>query len=47
MLREEILKNIEKDSRVDIHELAVRLGASDEEVGSQMKQMEEEGIKFE
>ncbi|MCR4643446.1 MAG: Lrp/AsnC family transcriptional regulator [Lachnospiraceae bacterium] len=44
MLREEILKNIEKDSRVDIHELAVRLGASDEEVGSQMKQMEEEGI---
>ncbi|MBR3525930.1 MAG: Lrp/AsnC family transcriptional regulator [Lachnospiraceae bacterium] len=44
MLREEILKNIEKDSRVDIHELAVRLGASDEEVGSLMKQMEEEGI---
>ena len=44
MLREEILKNIEKDSRVDIHELAVRLGASEEEVGSQMKQMEQEGI---
>ena len=44
MLREEILKNIEKDSRVDIHELAVRLGAGDEEVGSLMKQMEEEGI---
>ncbi|MBP5609401.1 MAG: Lrp/AsnC family transcriptional regulator [Lachnospiraceae bacterium] len=44
MLREEILKNIERDSRVDVHELAVRLGAADEEVLSSMKEMEEEGI---
>ena len=44
MLREEILKNIERDSRVDLHELAVRLGAADEEVAAQMKQMEEEGV---
>ncbi len=44
MLREEILKNIERDSRVDVHELAVRLGAADEEVASSMKEMEEEGI---
>ena len=32
------------DSRVDVHELAVRLGAADEEVLSSMKEMEEEGI---
>ncbi|MBR5420846.1 MAG: Lrp/AsnC family transcriptional regulator [Lachnospiraceae bacterium] len=44
MLREEILKNIEKDSRVELAELAVRLGVSEEEVAGQMKQMEEEGI---
>ena len=44
MLREEILKNIERDSRVDLHELAVRLGAADEVVAAQMKQMEEEGV---
>ena len=44
MLREELLKNIERDSRVDLHELAVRLGAADEVVAAQMKQMEEEGV---
>ena len=44
MLREDILKNIERDSSVDVHELAVRLGAADEEVLSSMKEMEEEGI---
>ncbi len=44
MLREEILKNIERDSRVDTHELAVRLGAADEDVIKAMKEMEDEGI---
>ncbi|MBQ9866755.1 MAG: Lrp/AsnC family transcriptional regulator [Lachnospiraceae bacterium] len=44
MLREEILKNIERDSRVDVHELAVRLGAADAEVINAMKEMEDEGI---
>ena len=45
MLREEILKNIERDSRVDVHELAVRLGAADAEVVNAMKEMEDEGIR--
>ncbi len=44
MLREKILMVIEKNSRVDIHELAVRLGSTDEEVKREMAAMEADGI---
>ena len=36
MLREEILTTIEKNSRVDVHELAVRLGSTDEMIAAEM-----------
>ncbi len=44
MLREDILTTIEKNSRVDVHELSVRLGSEDEVIASEMKKMEEEGV---
>ncbi|MBR3306975.1 MAG: Lrp/AsnC family transcriptional regulator [Lachnospiraceae bacterium] len=44
MLREQILRNIEKDARADLHELAVRLGSTDEEVLNELQKMEEEGV---
>ena len=44
MLRDEILTTIEKNSRVDVHELAVRLGSTDEMIASEMAKMEEDGI---
>ena len=44
MLREEILTTIEKNSRVDVHELAVRLGSTDEMIAAEMARMEEEGV---
>ncbi len=44
MLRDEILTSIEKNSRVDVHELAVRLGSTDEMIAGEMAKMEEEGV---
>ena len=44
MLREEILTTIEKNSRVDVHELAVRLGSEDGVIAEEMSRMEEEGV---
>ncbi|MBR1470858.1 MAG: Lrp/AsnC family transcriptional regulator [Lachnospiraceae bacterium] len=44
MLREEILTTIEKNSRVDVHELAVRLGSTEEMIADEMARMEEEGV---
>ena len=44
MLREEILTTIEKNSRVDVHELAVRLGSEDSVIAEEMSRMEEEGV---
>ena len=44
MLRDEILTTIEKNSRVDVHELAVRLGSTDEMIAAEMAKMEEDGI---
>ncbi len=44
MLREEILHVIEKNSRIDLSELAVRIGATEEEVLNEMQTMEEEGV---
>ena len=41
MLRDEILTSIEKNSRVDVHELAVRLGSTDEMIAGEMAKMEE------
>lgn len=43
-MREQILNIIEKNSRVDANELAVRLGVSEDQVVSEMMAMENEGI---
>ncbi|HOO79184.1 MAG TPA: Lrp/AsnC family transcriptional regulator [Lachnospiraceae bacterium] len=43
-MREEILSAIEKNSRVDSEELAIRLGMTEEAVVSEMNKMEEEGV---
>ena len=42
--REEILKVIEKNSRIDVHELAVLLGADEVLIANELKAMEDEGI---
>lgn len=44
MLRDEILNIIEKNSRVDAGELAVRLGTTEAAVVEEMARMENEGI---
>ena len=43
-MREEILKIIEKNSRIALSELAVILGAEEIDVANEIKAMEEEGI---
>ncbi len=43
-MREQILAIIEKNSRIDIRELAVILGAEEIDVANELKAMEEEGI---
>ena len=43
-MREEILQVLEKNSRIDIDELAVRLGISEVEVANEIAQMEKENI---
>lgn len=43
-MREELLRTIEKNSRIDLKELAVLLGVSEAEVVNEMAAMEEEGI---
>ena len=44
IMREEILRIIERNSRIDTGELAVRLGRDESDVVSEMMKMEEEGI---
>ena len=44
VLRMRILKAIENDGRVDIGELAVRLGLKEADVANEMSEMEKEGI---
>lgn len=44
IMREEILRIIEKNSRIDTGELAVRLGRDESDVVNEMMKMEEEGI---
>ena len=43
-MREEILSLIEKNSRIDLKELAVMLGCSEVEVINEISKMEQEGI---
>ncbi|HAL02124.1 MAG TPA: AsnC family transcriptional regulator, partial [Lachnospiraceae bacterium] len=43
-MREEILRIIERNSRIDTGELAVRLGRDESDVVNEMMKMEEEGI---
>ncbi|MBQ9333958.1 MAG: Lrp/AsnC family transcriptional regulator [Lachnospiraceae bacterium] len=43
-IREEILTTIEKNSRIDICELAIRLGVEEIEVANALAAMEKEGI---
>ncbi|MGN0326653.1 MAG: Lrp/AsnC family transcriptional regulator [Lachnospiraceae bacterium] len=43
-MREQILNIIEKNSRVDTHELAIRLGVEEAAVVEEMQKMETEGI---
>lgn len=43
-MNEELLSIIEKNSRIDFSELAVMLGISEEEVLSQLSELEKEGV---
>ena len=43
-MREELLKTIEKNSRIELKELAVRLGVSEVDVANELAAMEAEGI---
>ena len=43
-MREQILSIIEKNSRIDLHELAIILGMEEADVVNEMEQMEKEGI---
>ena len=44
MMRERILNYIEKNSRVDLKELAVLLGTTEAEITQELSDMESEGI---
>ncbi|MCQ2524591.1 MAG: Lrp/AsnC family transcriptional regulator [Lachnospiraceae bacterium] len=43
-MREKILSVIEKESRVEIKDLAIRLGLNEIDVANEIKAMEEEGV---
>lgn len=43
-IRKEILSTIEKNSRIDLGELAIRLGVEEADVANAMADMEKEGI---
>ena len=42
--REEILNVIERNSRIDVHELSVMIGADEVLVANELKALEEEGV---
>lgn len=44
LIREKILRNLEANSRIDLHELSVMLGVSDAEVANEIAEMEKEHI---
>ena len=43
-MREEILRLLEKNSRIDIKEIAILVGKTESEVANEIAQMEKEGI---
>ena len=43
-MKEELLRIIEKNSRIDVKELAVMLGSTEVEVLNEMQELENEGI---
>ena len=43
-MREKILQVIEKNSRIDLKELAILLGYDEIDVANEVKKMEEEGL---
>ena len=43
-IREQILTIIEKNSRIDVHEMAVLLGAEETDIANELRALEEEGI---
>ncbi len=43
-IRERILKHLENNSRIDLHDLAVMLGIKDHELANEIAQMEKEHI---
>jgi len=43
-MREEILRVLEKNSRIDLHELAAMLDMSEADIANEMAEMENEGI---
>lgn len=43
-MREQILSIIEKNSRIDLHELAVILGMEEADIVNEMAQMEKRGL---
>ena len=43
-MREQILSIIEKNSRIDIKELAVILGAEEIDIANELKALEDEGV---
>ncbi len=43
-MREQLLSIIEKNSRIDIQELAIIMGAPEIEIANELKAMEEEGV---
>ena len=44
LLREKILRNLESNSRIDLHELSIMLGISEMEVANEVSLMEKERI---
>ena len=43
-MREKILSIIEKNSRIDLHELSIILGVDEVSIVNEMEQMEKEGV---
>lgn len=43
-MREQILNIIEKNSRIDTHEMAIRLGVEEVAIVEEMQKMEQEGV---
>ena len=43
-MRDELLRLIEKNSRIETHELAVRLGAKETDIINEMEKLQNEGI---